>query len=129
MGGGAKVDRIAEQLREFQRQLADPSTSPADAKILEKQVAQWLALDQDKLVAAAEHGYRDDDKVYGAGRVRTALEELIRWRLWDRTGGGLMAELGSHQLDAASIFVSALSKEVGKKVHPLTVHAIGGRHL
>ncbi len=39
-----------------------------------------------------------------------------------------MAELGSHQLDAASIFVSALSQEVGKKVYPLTVHAIGGRH-
>ena len=97
--------------------------------MLEKQVAQWIALDQDKLVAAAEHGYLDDAKVYGSGRVRSALEELVRWRLWDRTGGGLMAELGSHQLDAASIFVSALSREVGKKVHPLTVHAIGGRHL
>lgn len=39
-----------------------------------------------------------------------------------------MAELGSHQLDAASIFVSAL-REDGKKVHPLTVTAVGGRHL
>ncbi len=29
------------------------------------------------------------------GQPRTALEELIRWRLWNRTGGGLMAELGS----------------------------------
>jgi predicted dehydrogenase len=56
------------------------------------------------------------------------LEELIRWRLWNRTGGGLMAELGSHQLDAASIFVSAASQEVGRHVHPLTVHAVGGRH-
>lgn len=129
VGGGGKVDKIAEQLREFQKLLADPSTSPADAKILEKQIAQWIAWDQDKLVAAAEHGYLDDANVYGSGRVRSALEELVRWRLWDRTGGGLMAELGSHQLDAASIFVSALSKEVGKKVHPLTVHAIGGRHL
>jgi predicted dehydrogenase len=40
-----------------------------------------------------------------------------------------MAELGSHQLDAASIFISALSKQTGKHVHPLTVHAVGGRHL
>jgi hypothetical protein len=40
-----------------------------------------------------------------------------------------MAELGSHQLDASSIFIAALSKEVGKKVHPLTVHAVGGRHI
>ncbi len=39
------------------------------------------------------------------GRERTALEELIRWRIFARkTGAGLMAELGSHQLDAASIF-------------------------
>ena len=36
-----------------------------------------------------------------------AIEELIRWRLWDRTGAGLMAELGSHQLDAAGIFIHA----------------------
>lgn len=39
-----------------------------------------------------------------------------------------MAELGSHQLDAASIFVSALRRD-GKKAHPLTVHAVGGRHI
>ena len=39
--------------------------------------------------------------------TRPAIEELIRWRLWNRTGGGLMAELGSHQLDASSIFISA----------------------
>ena len=56
------------------------------------------------------------------------MEELCRWRLWDRTGGGLMAELGSHQLDAAGIFVSALRTD-GKKAHPLTVHAVGGRHM
>jgi predicted dehydrogenase len=58
----------------------------------------------------------------------------VRWRLWDRTGGGIMAELGSHQLDAASIFISAL-KNRGKPrhqwdmVHPLTVHTVGGRHV
>ena len=58
-----------------------------------------------------------------------------RWKncvvggLWDRTGGGLMAELGSHQLDAASIFISARSRQDGKKAHPLSVHAIGGRHI
>ena len=54
------------------------------------------------------------------------MEELVRWLLWQRTGGGLMAELGSHQLDAASIFCSALRQD-GKKAHPLTVHAVGGR--
>ena len=39
-----------------------------------------------------------------------------------------MAELGSHQLDAASIFVSALHED-GKKVQPLSVYGVGGRHL
>ena len=39
-------------------------------------------------------------------------------------GGGLMAELGSHQLDASSIFISAQSSEKDpqkRHVHPLTV--------
>jgi predicted dehydrogenase len=56
------------------------------------------------------------------------MEELVRWRIFDRTGAGLMAELGSHQLDAATIFCSALRSD-GKKAHPLTVHAVGGRHI
>ncbi len=58
---------------------------------------------------------------------RPAIEELIRWRLWDRTGGGLMAELGSHQLDAASIFIAAAHG--GQKQHPLSVAAAGDRPL
>ena len=85
---------------------------------------------------AAHHGYEEHrvknhrgEEVY----VCSPLEELIRWRLWDRTGGGLMAELGSHQLDASSIFVSAdfaRHYDGAKfKVRPLSVTAIGGRHL
>jgi len=50
-----------------------------------------------------------------------SMEELVRWRLYIRTGGGLMAELGSHQLDACSIFL-------GKK-HPLAVTAVGGKYF
>jgi len=63
---------------------------------------------------------------------RPAIEELIRWRLWDRTGAGLMAELGSHQLDAAGIFVHAMHKAVdpkAEKPHPLCVVAAGNRPL
>jgi len=55
-----------------------------------------------------------DFKKYGY----KSLDELVRWRLYDRTGAGLMAELGSHQLDACSIFL-------GKK-HPMAVTGIGG---
>lgn len=49
------------------------------------------------------------------------LNELVRWRLYQRTGGGLMAELGSHQLDACSIFL-------GKK-RPIAVTAVGGKNF
>jgi predicted dehydrogenase len=55
-----------------------------------------------------KHGYKD-------------LTELVRWRLFNRTGGGLMAELGSHQLDACSIFLG--------KVHPLAVTGVGTHSL
>jgi predicted dehydrogenase len=57
------------------------------------------------------------------GRIRQLgyknMEELVRWRLYNRTGGGLMAELGSHQLDACSIFLG--------EVHPLAVSGVGGK--
>lgn len=59
----------------------------------------------DKNVDFAKYGYK-------------SLDELVRWRLYNRTGAGLMAELGSHQLDACSIFL-------GKK-HPLAVTGVGG---
>ncbi|MAT15359.1 MAG: dehydrogenase [Planctomyces sp.] len=55
---------------------------------------------------AKEFGYED-------------LNQLVNWRLFNETGGGLMAELGSHQMDAASIFLG--------KVHPLSVQGFGGK--
>src|SRR5207247_204162 len=59
------------------------------------------------------------DKVheYGYKKGKAGVEELVRWRLYNETGGGLMAELGSHQLDACSIFLG--------KVHPLAVTGVG----
>lgn len=48
-------------------------------------------------------------------------KKLIDWRLYNETGGGLMAELGSHQLDAASIFLG--------KVHPVAVQGFGGKNF
>ncbi len=61
--------------------------------------------DDDRNIDYAKYGYK-------------SLEELISWRLYNRTGAGLMAELGSHQLDACSIFLG--------KQHPLAVTGIGG---
>ncbi len=48
-----------------------------------------------------------------------SVTELVRWRLYNETGGGLMAELGSHQLDAASIILG--------HVHPISVQGVGGK--
>lgn len=61
----------------------------------------------DKTVDYKAHGYK-------------SIEQLIRWRLYNDTGGGLMAELGSHQLDACSIFL--------KHAKPIAVSGIGGKH-
>ena len=124
--GGKKISKnfVAEKLKELQDRLKREK-DPLRARSLEKQVAQWAAWVLDKDVQAAKYGYEDFQLT--DGKTRSALEELCRWRLFKRTGGGLMAELGSHQLDASSIFVSALRKD-GKKAHPLSVHATGGRH-
>jgi predicted dehydrogenase len=54
------------------------------------------------------------------------LNELVRWRLFRRTGGGLMAELGSHQLDACSIF---LGKTRTSHIRPIAVTAVGGKNF
>jgi predicted dehydrogenase len=64
---------------------------------------------------------QEDKAALSADRIREldyrSLEELCHWRVYRRTGGGLMAELGSHQLDACSIFLG--------KVHPLAVSGVG----
>ena len=114
-------DPIVDDIRRLQGDLL--TTSGRERDMLTKKLAQWVKWDEDKTVDAQRYGYEEREL---AGRRRSAIEELVRWRIWERTGGGLMAELGSHQLDAASIFISAMSKD---KVHPLTVHAVGGRHI
>jgi predicted dehydrogenase len=98
---------------------------PDDIVRLTQELALFKAWDSDKNIDPKEFGYQDfsvDDQLF------TAAEELHRWRIFERTGAGLMAELGSHQLDAVSIFLSSL-RDDGKKVHPLSVHAVGGRHI
>lgn len=68
---------------------------------------------EDRNIDFARYGYK-------------SLEELIRWRLHDRTGAGLMAELGSHQLDACGILLGAvLGGKERRPVHPLAVSGVG----
>ena len=117
-------ESLAKKLAGWKKDLE--SAKPADMEKLAKQIAQLEAQIADAGVDAAKYGYTEATLADGAGR--SPLEELIRWRLWNRTGGGLMAELGSHQLDAAGIFVSAMHGE-GKKIKPLTVTAVGNRSI
>ncbi len=123
-GKNSTVNKIAEQLKTYEKEL-DAAKDAIEIKQLEMKVAQWKAWESDSKLDAKAHGYEDKKM---NERVRTAMEELCRWRLFERTGGGLMAELGSHQLDASTIFCSALRKD-GSKAHPLSVHAVGGRHI
>ncbi len=96
----------------------DPKTAPdmvgAEEATLPFYRDGWFPaithLDYDDLV-----NRKDMLKKYGYDNI----EQLIRWRLHQATGGGLMAELGSHQLDAASIFLG--------HVHPLAVSGVGVR--
>jgi predicted dehydrogenase len=61
----------------------------------------------------ARHGYR-------------SIEELVRWRLYNRTGAGLMAELGSHQLDACGLLLKAVVEPDRRgAVHPVAVSGVG----
>jgi predicted dehydrogenase len=135
---------LANELKSWQSVL--DGTHPREPKPTKPQaIAEWkqkIAQKQAQInditdELAQKYGYQakelselteKDLEELSRTRTRSALEELIRWRLWDRTGGGLMAELGSHQLDAASIFISA-DHNTGRKVKPLTVTGIGGRHV
>ena len=111
---------VKRRQTEFER-----AKKPADIEKMRRLLAQTEKQFQDEVDAEA-HGYKA--KQLPGGYKVSALEELVRWRLWERTGGGLMAELGSHQLDAAGIFCTAV-RDDGEKALPLTVMATGGRHL
>ena len=119
-------------LQSWQGRLEREEQTGGDVITWRNRVAQRQAQIADEAVKdiAAQFGYEDGAIKDAAGNVvyeRPAAEELIRWRLWERTGGGLMAELGSHQLDAASIFISAVHD--GVKQLPLSVVASANRPL
>jgi predicted dehydrogenase len=124
VAGDTRIDPIADKVAAWEKELARQK-DPVAYELMKNRLAQWKKWDEDKGIDPKKHGYQDFQL---DGRTHPALEELCRWRLWERTGGGLMAELGSHQLDAASIFISALRRDK-KKARPLTVHAVGGRHV
>ena len=131
----AEHTRLERLLANYEKGLAAANLTPAAKALLEKQVAHAKAQIADKVLtkggeyggftfkSAEDYGYVTEDMNIDGAKTynRPAAEELIRWRLYDRTSAGLMAELGSHQLDAASIFIAATRG--GKKQYPLAVSA------
>ncbi|MEX0612492.1 MAG: Gfo/Idh/MocA family oxidoreductase, partial [Pirellulales bacterium] len=83
----AKEHPLYAQLRSWSGQLAK-ATGAAKTE-WQKMVAQTEAQFKDveiKDVVGPEYGYQDKElSELSPPRTRTALEELIRWRLWDRT--------------------------------------------
>jgi predicted dehydrogenase len=144
--GGAEAEagivdqyKLAEQLFTLKKKHAEAETAfnkdPKNAEKLKavttlaKQVSEKEKQLEDIVVDAKKYGY--EVRTNANGRERSALEELIRWRLFDRTAAGLMAELGSHQLDASSIFINSQRPDGGKggKIYPLSVQGYGVRSL
>jgi predicted dehydrogenase len=131
-----RLENQIKKLRESLIALNAPAKGPInptrtkEIEDLKKQIAQVEAQIEDKTVDAAKHGYEAKNIQAGGNSYQASpLEELIRWRLWSRTGGGLMVELGSHQLDAASIFIAAMYKDQNIHPHPLSVSAMSNRNL
>jgi len=126
--GDKDDEKLAKQRDSWKKHLE--KAEGADIEKWQQRLAQLDAQISDKVLDAARYGYEPKVIKDAAGNVKyqaSPLEELIRWRLWGRTGGGLMVELGSHQLDAASIFIAAMHG--GKKQHPINVSAGGSRSL
>jgi predicted dehydrogenase len=135
---GMKV-KIDDEIVKARRVLAQSYGKEAESALdklaqLEAQMADAILNEKSKSGKREVEvlGYESKDIRDASGKVVyecTPLEELIRWRLWDRTSAGMMAELGSHQLDAASIFVSALYPEGHEHPHPLRVTAAANRPI
>ncbi len=146
-----QANRLIRDLDGLKKELA--AARGSEIETVAKKVAQKEAQIRDEVLAkggeyegtsfksAKEYGYLDNAFEWTDAKTqeqktyqRPAAEELLRWRLWARTGGGLMVELGSHQLDAASIFLAANNDyyhgtNTGQKIHPLKVLVSANRNL
>ncbi len=124
---GLAIDDLSDEIAKLSSLRKDiESARSRTISRLNNDIEQLSLKYMDHDVKAEDYGYQSI--TLADGTKRSALEELIRWRLWNRTGGGLMAELGSHQLDAAGIFISGL-RDDGEKALPLSVSGAGMRSL
>ena len=122
------AEELLNKLKAWQKNWTRPSAGISTFGRTES--INWKRKSPTRSVEAEKFGYRNHQIKDASGKVlyeAPAIEELIRWRLWDRTGAGLIAELGGHQLDAAGLFIAAAHD--GKKQIPLTVAASAERPL
>jgi predicted dehydrogenase len=130
--GTADGEKLLRELASWEKALKE--AGGRDIEALVKRIAQKRAQISDAEIKdkAKDYGYEAHPMTDASGNLVyecPPLEELIRWRLWDRTSAGLMAELGSHQLDAASIFIAAAHGGKVEHPHPLNVSASATRPL
>jgi predicted dehydrogenase len=121
-------EELVKKLKNWQKEL--DKADGRDIDLWRARVDQLKAQIADKMVEAEKYGYQNHQIKDSSGKViynAPPIEELIRWRLWDRTGAGLMGELGGHQFDAAGLYVAAAHG--GKKQLPLSIAASSGRPL
>jgi predicted dehydrogenase len=124
----SRSEDLIKKLKTWQKELDKADGRDIDA--WRARVDQLKTQIADKMVEAEKYGYQNHQIKDATGKViydAPPIEELIRWRLWDRTGAGLMGELGGHQFDAAGLYVAAAHG--GKKQRPLTIAASSGRPL
>lgn len=122
------AEQLSRRLAAYRRSLARAQGTTVDQ--WQKRVAQLEAQISDRMVDAEKYGYQWNRVLDADGGVIydcPPLEELIRWRLWNRTSGGLMSELGSHQIDAVGLLLSAMQD--GNPVYPLSVSASSARPI
>ena len=129
---------LEQVLANFETELAKPGLAAAAKGLLQSQIAQTKVQIADEVLvsggeyngftykSAEAYGYKTAEMSIDGSLPyqRPAGEELIRWRLYNRTNAGLMAEL---QLDAASIFLAAMVE--GKKRYPMSVSATETRTI
>ena len=97
--GDRSGERLTKELTKWQEALGK-AKSVDEIDLLQRMIAQRNEQLKDVALkdTAKNFGYQQYQLKNGAGDVVytcTPAEELIRWRLWDRTGAGLMAELAA----------------------------------
>ena len=120
--------QLEGRLAAWKRRL-DPKRGESKA-MWASRVAQIEAQIADAAVDAEKHGYQSHQLKDSTGNVIyrcPAIEELIRWRLWDRTGSGLIGELGSNLIDGVGVLTAPEGGKPGPM--PLSVTGFGARTI